>query len=422
MDKEFLLIKKSIVRWFEKHSIVPDDGKVRLSQPIFNEKEVTAVLKTLLLNKGWIAQGPVTEMFEKEFAKYIGTRYAIATNSGSSANLIGIASLLDNGYLKIGDEVIVPASTFPTVVTPIIQLGLKPVFVDVGLDLNIDPVEIERAITSKTRMVMLVHSLGNPVNISKIRRIIKGKNILIFEDSCEAHGSAINGRKVGSFGDIGTFSFYVAHNMTTGEGGMIVTNDEKLSLSARSLREFGRFKGKNQDSRFSVRDPVLGNYDTRQLFSRIGYNMRLSDIEAALGIEQLKKLDALNRIRNRNASFYIRSLSKFNKYFILPEIKKNYYSAFYGFFLIIRPGAPFSRSSFVDFLEDCGIETRPLFGGCLPDQPAFRVLKPKTVGNLSNSRIIRDNALFIGVHPGISRSQAVKVVGTIRQFLKQYEQ
>ena len=420
VDTDFNKISKSIGSWFKKHSIVPDDGRIRLSEPIYNEDEIEAVLKVLLLNKGWIAQGPVTEEFERQFAKYIGTKYAVATNSGSSANLIGIASLLDNGYLKKGDEVIVPASTFPTVATPLYQLGLTPVFVDTGVDANIDPVKVKTAITSKTRMIMIVHTLGKPADINAIKKIIKGKDILLFEDSCEAHGSEINGKKVGNFGIIGTFSFYVAHNITTGEGGMLVTNDEKIALSAKSLKEFGRYKGKNQDNRFSVNDPVLGNYDTRQLFARLGYNLRMSDIEAALGLAQLKKLDKFNKLRNKHADFYIKKLSKYSKFFILPQIPSGNFSAYYGFLLVINPKAPFKRSELVNYLEKENIETRPLFGGCLPDQPGFRAVNPKVSGDLTNSRLIRDNALFIGVHPGLEQKDLQKVVLSIDNFIKNY--
>lgn len=418
MDKDFKKISSVIGEWFKKHPFVKDSGKVKISEPIFASEEITASLRVLLLSDGWIAQGPKVKEFEDKFAKYIGVKEAVATNSGSSANFLALSALMEEGMISAGDEVIIPAATFPTVATPVVQHSLKPVFVDVEMDANISPREIKRAISPKTKMIIAVHTLGKPADIAEIKKIAKENNLVLFEDACEAHGASINGKKVGSFGHVGTFSFYVAHNMTTAEGGMIVTNDKKLAQIARSLRDFGRFMTDGKEKRFSVKDPILGKYDTRQLFSRLGYNLRMTDIQAAMGIEQLKKLDNMNKKRLENAKFYLKNFSKFEKFFYLPKIGKGRTHVFYGFLLIIKHQAPFNRGGLVSFLEKEGIETRPLFGGCLPDQPAFRRVKKRIVGDLANSRLIRDSAFFIGCHPGISLADRQKVVKTFTSFLK----
>jgi len=416
MDKDFQIVKKLIGKWFKKHSFLSWDDKVKLSQPCFSQKEVMAVLKVLLLSGGWIVQGPKVEEFERRFAKYIGMKEAVATNSGSSANLLAMSALFEVRHLKRGDEVIVPSTTFPTVVTPILQLGLTPVFVDVEIDGNINADEIKKAISKKTKMVIVVHTLGKPAKIQQIKRNLKGTGILLFEDCCEAHGAMIEGKKVGSFGQISTFSFYVAHNMTTGEGGMVLTNNPKYSNILKSLREFGRV---NQNSRFGFY-PKLGEYDKRYVFERIGYNLRMTDFQAAIGIEQLQKLDAMNKKREKIAHFYLKNLENLSNYFYLPTIESGITHVFYGFLLIVKPEAPFARRDVVNFLESHNIETRPLFGGCLPDQPAFRNQPKKVVGELPVSRLLRDRAFFIGCHPGLSFKDTKHVVDTLHRFIKKY--
>ncbi|HEY4504744.1 MAG TPA: DegT/DnrJ/EryC1/StrS family aminotransferase [Candidatus Paceibacterota bacterium] len=394
--------------------------KVNVSWPVFDEKEVLRALETLLDMR--ISQGPMVREFEKLFAEYIGVKYAVAVNSGSSANLLALATLIEAGDVALGSEVIVPAATFSTVASPIIQLGLIPVYVDVDqYSWNIDPREIEKALSSKTRVIMPVHSMGNPADMPAIMKIAKKNKLIVLEDCCEAHGASIGSKIVGSFGDIATLSFFVAHNITTGEGGMVLTNSEKYKDILISLREFGRLPQEiviNQ--RFTYGDPVLGKYDARYIFERLGYNVRMTDIAAALGIEQFKKLGRLNQVRVSIVKKYQEAFKKYSKFILLPEIRKNTVHNFYGYLFVIKEGATFKRQEFVDFLESKDIETRPFFAGCLPDQPAFRDKPKRVVGKLPISRSLRDNAIFIGCHPALTNEHVRRVIDTFKIFFKRF--
>lgn len=391
--------------------------KYPLSQPIFDNKEISSAVESLInLN---ISSGKKVKNFEKNFAKYIGCKYAVAVNSGSSANLIGLTALIEMYSLKKGDEVIIPASTFATVAMPIAQLGLVPVFADVNLsDLNISVKSIIKLINKKTKIIMPVHTLGCPANMVEILKIAKSRNILVFEDCCESHGSKIKSKKVGSFGNISAFSFFVAHNMTTGEGGMILTNNKKLFNICNSVREFGRFQyiDRGIKNRF-YNGKILKNYDKKYVFDRLGYNMRMTDVSASLGIEQLKKLDFFNKIRRKNAEWISKHIiKKFKKYFIPLKINNNYFHTYYTYPFLINNQSGLSRKDICVYLEKSGIETRPLFGGCLPDQPAFLNLKFKK-DNLNNSRILRDNVFFVGVHPRIDKNHLLFLKSRIDSFL-----
>jgi len=391
--------------------------KYPLSQPIFDNKEISSAVESLInLN---ISSGKKVKNFEKNFAKYIGCKYAVAVNSGSSANLIALTALIEMYSLKKGDEVIIPASTFATVAMPIAQLGLVPVFADVNLsDLNISVKSIIKLINKKTKIIMPVHTLGCPANMVEILKIAKSRNILVFEDCCESHGSKIKSKKVGSFGNISAFSFFVAHNMTTGEGGMILTNNKKLFNICNSVREFGRFQyiDRGIKNRF-YNGKILKNYDKKYVFDRLGYNMRMTDVSASLGIEQLKKLDFFNKIRRKNAEWISKNIIKnFKKYFIPLKINNNYFHTYYTYPFLINNQSGLSRKDICVYLEKSGIETRPLFGGCLPDQPAFLNLKFKK-DNLNNSRILRDNVFFVGVHPRIDKNHLLFLKSRIDSFL-----
>lgn len=415
-------IKREVVRIFKErqkaHKKAAIKGNISVGWPVYDEKEILHAIDTLLNLR--LSQGPAVREFEAAFATYVGTTYAVACNSGSSANLLALSALIESGRVPRGSEVIIPAATFATVASPIIQLGLVPVYVDVDpASWNINPKEIERAITKKTRVIMPVHSFGNPADMQAIMRIAKRHRLLVLEDCCEAHGAAIGKKKVGSFGTIGTLSFFVAHNITTGEGGMIFTNDEKLYDILLSLREFGRLKTYPK-KRFGLKDPVLGNYDERYIFTRVGYNLRMTDIAASLGIEQLKKLDTLNKKRVRIVYEYQRHLKKYDHFIELPTVRKGDFHSFYGYPFLVKKGVPFSRNDLALFLEGRGVETRAFFGGCLPDQPAFRNQPKKVVGKLPVTRHIRDNTIFIGCHPAITREQVLRVKKAFDDFFEQY--
>lgn len=415
-----VILRNDLIPFLQNNNF--NSYKYPLSEPIYDNKELSSAIESLIsLN---ISSGKKVRIFEENFAKYIGCKYAVAVNSGSSANLISLASLIERYNLKKGDEVIIPASTFATVAMPIIQLGLKPVFVDIDLNnLNISVEKIKKAISNRTKIIMPVHTLGYPCDMRNIIEIAKKKKILIFEDCCEAHGAAINKKKVGSFGDISAFSFFVAHNITTGEGGMILTNEKKLFEIAKSLREFGRIKLSSlKISQRFYTDKKLKDYDKRYVFQRLGYNFRMTDIAASLGIEQLKKLNKFNIQRRNNANLITDLIvKKFNKYFINFKYNKNYTHSYYTYAFLLKKNIHFSRKDICVFLEKNGIETRPLFAGCLPDQPAF-VNKKIKVFDLVSSRYVKENLFFIGVHPKINYKNINYLSKKIESFLLKFDE
>lgn len=411
-------ILRDFFEYFNKRKFIPGKTKVNVGWPLFDEKEMLHVISSFLDMQ--ISQGPAVLEFEKKFAEYQGVKYAVAVNSGSSANLLSLSTFMEANEAKPGDEVIVPAATFATVASPIIQLGLVPVFVDVEQNTyNIDPEEIKKAIGPATKIIMPVHSLGNPANMPEIMDIAKKHDLNVLEDFCESHGAILNGKKVGSFSDMSTLSFFVAHNITTGDGGMIFTNNPLYDKLLRSMREFGRFNEPGTE-RFEYKDKFLGNYDLRYVFQHLGFNVRMTDLCASIGIEQLKKLDKLNDERIKICNYYIKNLKQYERWVQLPESLSNSKHTYYAFPLLIKKDAPFSRIEIIQFLEEHNIETRFFFGGCLPDQPAFRDKQIKVIGNLRVSRCIRDSAFFIGCHPGLEGEGKEYVINMLKKFFAQY--
>ncbi len=401
-----------------KDLTIPKPGHVTVGWPTFDEKEVFSALDSLLDMR--ISQGPKVREFEALCAKYIGKKYAVAVNSGSSANLLALSAYVASGAAPRGSEVIIPATTFATVASPIIQVGLIPVYVDVDpVSWNIDPKAIEKAISPKTRIIMPVHTFGNPADMSAIMKIAKKHKLLVLEDCCEAHGAAINRKKVGSFGDVSTLSFFVAHNITTGEGGMIFTDQEAFRDLLQSLREFGRLPAEVvRTHRFTYKDDVMPGYDARYIFTRLGYNLRMTDIMASLGVEQIKKLDRLNKKRVAIVGAYNRAFKKYESFLELPKLAKGAFHSYYGYPFVVRKTAPFSRADLVAFLEQRGIETRPFFGGCLPDQPAFRHEPKRVVGSLPVARHLKDRSIFIGCHPALTAAHVKHVAAAFEAFFK----
>lgn len=384
----------------------------------YGPEEVQRVLRVLL--SGWISLGPECKAFEEAFARYVGVRHGIAVNSGSSANLLALTALVACGRLPAGSEVLIPSATFATVASPIIQAGLRPVFVDVDpLTYNISAAEVEKAIGPNTKAVMVVHTLGLAADLDAILAVAKRHNLLVIEDCCEAHGTLYKGRKTGSFGMIATFSFYVAHNMTTGEGGMIVTNDPELDETLRSLREFGRQR-KPSEVPFSYDDGILKEFDSRYVFSRLGYNVRMTDPVAAFGLEQLKKLNAFNAQRIETAAYYTKHLEPFNAWLQTPTVPSGLVHTYYAYPLMVRSEAPFRRAELTRYLESRKVETRALFGGSLADQPAFRGLGLRVAGNLRVSRDIRDRCFFIGCHPRIGQAERAYTIQCFKEFFGQF--
>ncbi|MEK6854751.1 MAG: DegT/DnrJ/EryC1/StrS family aminotransferase [Nanoarchaeota archaeon] len=411
-------IKEEIENYFrnKKEEFIPGESRIKVGIPTYDHEEVLNVLEVLY--SGRISEGIKTKEFEENFASYIGAKYAIAVNSGSSANLLALDALLQSGRIKRGDEVIIPAATFATVASPIIQLGLVPHFVDVDAEsYNIDPNEVEKAVNDRTRVLMPVHTLGMPADIDKLSEIAKKNDLIMFEDCCEAHGSEYKGKRVGTFGLAGSFSFFVAHNMTTGDGGMLVTDSEEIKDRVKSIRTFGRALGKEDFDNAVLKDfPLFKDYHKNQTFLTLGYNMRMTDLQAAFGIAQLKKLDWNNEARRKNAEFYSRYLSAY-KNFIQVPIEKNWAKhVYYGYPIIIKKGVSFTRKELEEHLNSHNVDTRPFFGGCLPDQPAFKNQNIKIQGELPVSRWIRDNGFFIGVHSEIGEREREYVVSLFKKF------
>lgn len=396
------------------------EGRVPLSTVPFGPAEIRAALRTMLTM--WISQGPKVREFERGFADYVGVEHGIAVNSGSSANLVALNALIEAGRLRPGDEVIVPATTFPTVASPVIQLGCIPVYADIDPGTyDLDPDAVERAIGPKTRAIITVHTLGYPADMPRIVEIAKRRGLILMEDCCEAHGSTINGKHVGSYGDIATCSFFVAHNMTTGEGGMVLTNDANLAAICRSLREFGRVDQTNVAQDRWSDDEVLSGYDKRYLFDRLGYNVRMTDITASFGVEQLRRLDVMNARRIENAAYYTSHLRAFGDRLRLPVIAPGFTHTYYTYPVAASSDRGIERGPLVRHLEAAGVETRPIFAGCLPDQPAFRKQPGRVAGPLTGARRVRDEAFFFGVHPGLRDAQLAQVVQAFETYFSRYQ-
>lgn len=403
----------------------------------FNDKEVVALVASALDMK-WV-DGDVVKQFEREMAKYIGVRFAIMTNSGSSANLLAISALTSNLFqskrLQPGDEVITVAAGFPTTVNPIIQAGLVPVFVDSNIGTyNTTPHMVDQAITEKTRAIFIAHTLGNPFDIDEIKEIAKLHNIWVIEDCCDALGAEFDGRKVGTFGNVSTTSFYPAHLMSVGEGGMVFTDSPMIAKAVRSFRDWGRdcwcLPGKDNTcgKRFAQveQGDLPDGFDHKYIYSHIGYNLKSTDLQASIGLEQLKKLPEFLEDRKFNWE-YLREQFKsrgLDKYFILPTQLQRAKPAWFGFVLTIRDGAKFTRNELVQYLEEKKIGSRNLFGGNLTKQPAYIGLNWRiadTVSGLPHSDIIMERTFWIGCHPSLTKKMMDYMMGTFENFIGEYE-
>jgi len=416
----------------QKGKFIPGVNRVNYSGRVYDEKEMQALVDTAL--DFWLTLGEKGREFEKKFSNYLGVKKTIVCNSGSSANLLAISSLcssmLDNP-LKKGEEVITTAATFPTSLTPIIQNNLIPVFIDVTLgDYNIDISKIEEAISSKTRVISFAHTLGNPAEIDKIMHIAKKNNLYVVEDTCDALDSKYNGKLVGTFGDISTYSFYAAHHMTMGEGGALATNNLKIARAAVSIRDWGRdcFCGTGEknpngacNNRFGQRFRNLPEgYDHKYVYTNIGYNLKPLDLQCAIGLIQLEKLPEFTKKRKENFKILYETFKKYQDRVILPKWSPKAEPSWFAFPITIRDDVGFTRKDIVEFLENKNIEIRMLFGGNILRQPAFENIEKRVVGDLKNTDTILNNSFFLGVYPGLSEQQMNYVVDCINRFFRKY--
>lgn len=398
------------------YNFVPGKTKIPLQVPAIGADEIKEAMESFLST--WLTMGKKVKTFEENFANYIGTKLATMVNSGSSANLLAL-SILTNPHFKnqfsAGEEIITPVVTWPTTVYPITNVGLTPVLVDVNLeDFNINIEKLENAITEKTRAIMPVHLLGNPADMKRIMEITEEKNLYVIEDSCEAHGAEVDGKKVGSIGDIGTFSLFMSHHITTIEGGMLVTNNEEINELSKSIRVFGWIRDLKNKNEIANK---YKNIDSRFLFYNLGFNIRPTEIQGALGIHQIKKLENFIKIRKENAEFWNKVLSEFSDYLILQKEKSGTRHVWFSYPVTVNKNAPFTREELTKFLEEKLIETRPIQSGDMTQQPATSLINHKVVGELKNAKYIHENSFFIGNHQAIGREEREYVANAFVGFL-----
>lgn len=381
----------------------------------------------------WFTTGRFAKAFEKKLAQYIGVRGCSLVNSGSSANLLALTALtspeLGDRRLQPGDEVITVAAGFPTTVNPIVQNGLIPVFVDVALPtIEIDVLQLHAALSTKTRAIMIAHTLGNTFNVDAVVAFAHQHKLWLIEDCCDALGSTYRGRKVGTFGDLATFSFYPAHHITMGEGGAVLTDNPLLKTLVESYRDWGRDCwcepgiDNTCGKRFNWELGTLPcGYDHKYTYSHIGYNLKATDMQAALGLSQLEHLEVFIQARRDNFAYLRSALDIYNNVLELPDPTAGSDPSWFGFPFGVRPAAPFHRDQLIHALEAQKIATRLVFAGNLLRQPAYQHIDSRQVGSLPNTDAVMRNFLWLGIYPGLTRPMLDHVINTVSKFIEGYQ-
>ncbi len=399
---------------FAAKPFVAGETPVQVAGRVFDAAEMESLIDSAL--DFWLTTGRFAEQFEREFARFIGVRTATLVNSGSSANLLAVSALtserLGERRLRAGDEVITVAAGFPTTVNPMIQAGLVPVFVDIHVPTyNIDVSQLEAAFSAKTRAVMIAHTLGNPFDLDAVTAFAKKHDLWLVEDCCDAVGSTYRDQKVGTFGDLATTSFYPAHHITMGEGGAVLADKPLLKTLVESFRDWGRDcwcapgDANTCGKRFDWQLGELPHgYDHKYTYSHIGYNLKATDLQAAIGVAQLKKLPGFIAARKKNFATLKHALSEMKDIFVLPEATANSDPAWFGFPILLRSEAPFSRKDLITYLDNRKIGTRLLFGGNLTRQPAYKNISYRKIGSLENSDLVMNQLFWIGVFPGLTQA------------------
>lgn len=411
-----------------QRQIIPGEHYIPVTGKVIDEQDIMMGVEAVL--DGWLTAGRFATQFERELARFFGSRFSLLVNSGSSANLLAFYTLtspkLGDRALKPGDEVISVAAGFPTTVNPIIQFGCVPVFLDIDIPTyNIKAEDIESAITPKTKAIFIAHTLGNPFNLEIVMEVAKKYNLWVIEDDCDSLGATYKGKKTGSFGDLATVSFYPAHHITMGEGGAVLINNAKLKKIAESFRDWGRDcwcepgKDNTCGERFcqQVGDMPFG-YDHKYTYSHIGFNLKATDMQAAIGVSQLKKVDHFIARRRENFEMLRNKLKPFEEHFILPEATPNSDPSWFGFLITIRDGAKINRNELVQHLEANKIGTRLLFGGNLIKQAAYKNSRYRILNTLDNTDKVMNDAFWLGVWPGLQEEHYGYIANVIKNYLK----
>ena len=424
-------LKQLLIAKFAKNinkDIVPGESYIPVSGKVIDEEDVLWGIESMM--DAWLTAGRFSVKLERELARYFGSRFSLLVNSGSSANLVAFYALtspkLKERAIKPGDEIITVAAGFPTTINPMIQFGCIPIFLDVEIPTyNIKVEDIEKAISPKTKAIMLAHALGNPFNLREVMAIAKKYNLWVIEDDCDSLGATYEGKKTGTFGDLATLSFYPAHHITMGEGGAVLVNNASLKKVAESFRDWGRdcWCAPGKDNTCGERycqqlGELPDGYDHKYTYSHMGFNLKVTDMQAAVGLSQLTKADHFVARRKENHAMLLGMFKEFEEHFILPVATENSDPSWFGFMLTIRETSPINRNKFVEYLENNKIGTRLFFGGNLLRQPAYSNINYNKIGNLENTDLVMNNSFWLGVWPGLQKVHYDYILKIVRDYIK----